>query len=131
MGCMIRFLAICVLTLLGNALGLIIAAALLGDFSVQPIGFVVSVLFFTCAEALLQPFILSVSLRYLPALSGGIALITTFVGLMLTSLFTDGITIKGVSTWILASLIIWLCSVLAGVVLPLFIFKKTLANRRD
>lgn len=128
---MMRLLAVTVLTLLGNALGLIIAALLLGGFSIQPLGFIVSILFFTGIEVLLQPFIEKMSLRYLPALSGGIALVTTFVGLALTSAFTDGITIQGVSTWLLAPLIIWVGALAAGIVLPMFIFKRTLASRRD
>ena len=38
------------------------------------------------------------------------------------------VKIKDLTAWILAPLIIWLITVLAGVVLPLFIFKKTLSK---
>lgn len=123
---MIRFIATAVITLLANALGLIIASLLLDGFSVEPIGFVVSVIFFTGVEVLLEPFIVKMAIRYLPALRGGIALVTTLVGLLLTSIFTDGLQIQGFSTWILAPLIIWLSVLLAGILLPLVIFKKTM-----
>lgn len=123
---MIRFIATAVITLLANALGLIIASLLLDGFSVEPIGFVVSVIFFTGVEVLLEPFIVKMAIRYLPALRGGIALVTTLVGLLLTSIFTDGLQIQGFSTWVLAPLIIWLTVLLAGILLPLVIFKKTM-----
>lgn len=128
---MLRFLAITVLTLLGNALGLIIASWILDGFNLTVVGFTWSVIFFTIAQLILTPFVLSMSLRYLPALRGGIALVTTFVVLWLTTLFTSGVEINGLATWILAPLIIWLVTVLAGVVLPLFIFKKTLSKVKD
>ena len=128
---MLRFLAITVLTLLGNALGLIIASWILDGFNLTVVGFTWSVIFFTIAQLILTPFVLSMSLRYLPARRGGIALVTTFVVLWLTTLFTSGVEINGLATWILAPLIIWLVTVLAGVVLPLFIFKKTLSKVKD
>lgn len=71
------------------------------------------------------------SIRYMPALRGGIALVTTLVVLFLTTLFTSGVEINGLMAWILAPLIIWLTTVLAGVVLPLFLFKKTLQNVKE
>lgn len=66
------------------------------------------------------------SIRYLPALRGGIALVTTLAVLFLTTLFTSGVEVQDLASWFLAPLIIWLTTVLAGVVLPLFLFKKTL-----
>lgn len=128
---MFRFLAITVLTLLGNALGLLIASWLLDGFNLSASGFLWSVLFFTIAQLIMTPFVLSMSLRYVPALRGGIALVTTFVVLWLTTLFTSGVEIKDVTAWILAPLIIWLVTVLAGVLLPLALFKKTMAKAKD
>lgn len=128
---MMRFIASSVLTLLGNAVGLIFAALLLPNFHIHLVGFVVSVLFFTGVEILLSPFVLKMAVRYLPALRGGIALVTTLVGLILTSIFTDGLSINGLSTWVMAPLIIWLSVLLAGILLPMVIFKKTLAAVKE
>lgn len=128
---MLRFLATTVLTLIGNALGLLIASWLIDGFHVTVAGFIWSVVFFTIAQLILAPFVLSMSLRYVPALRGGIALATTFIVLILTTLFTGGVTIDGVTAWILAPLVIWLVSVLAGVLLPLFLFKKALGNVKE
>jgi len=125
---MIRFLILSLLTLLGNAIGLIVASILLSGFHIQPLGFIVSALFFTGIEILLKPFILKMSIKYIPALRGGIALVTTFVGLLLTTLFTNGLRIDDVTTWIAAPLIIWLAVVLAGIMLPMFLFKQALSD---
>lgn len=125
---MLRFLARTTLTLFANALGLLVAALVLPGLHINVFGFVFSVLFFTGLELLLEPFVLSMALKYMPALRGGIALVTTFLGLFLTNIFTSGLSIEGVSTWLLAPLIIWVSVVLAGVVLPLFLFKKVLGE---
>ena len=77
---------------------------------------------------------MKMAIRYLPAIRGGIALVTTFVGLLLTSMFTAGVEISGVTTWILAPLIIWVSVLLAGILLPLVLFKNILregANARS
>ena len=87
-----------------------------------------SVVFFTAVEILFEPFILKLALKYLPALRGGIALVTTFVGLWLTTLFTNGLQISGLTTWILAPLVIWAFVVFSGAILPLFMFKKALGR---
>lgn len=125
---MLRFLATLVLTLLGNALGLIVASWLLDGFNLSVAGFLWSVLFFTIAQLILTPFVLSMSIRYLPVLRGGIALVTTLLVLFLTTLFTSGVEIRDLTAWILAPLIIWLTTVIAGVILPLFLFKKALGR---
>jgi len=128
---MLRFIATSLLTLLGNALGLLVASWLLDGFTVSLSGFLWSVLFFTIAQLILTPFIISMSMRYLPVLRGGIALVTTFVVLFLTTLFTSGVEIAGVTEWILAPLIIWITTILAGVLLPLFLFRKTMSKVKE
>lgn len=128
---MLRFLATTVLTLLGNALGLLVASWLIDGFNLSANGFVWSVVFFTIAQIILAPFIFKMAVDYLPALRGGVALATILVVLVLTTVFTGGLTITGVVPWILAPLIIWLVTILAGVVLPLFMFKKTLGTLKE
>ena len=128
---MLRFLATTILTLIGNAAGLLIASWLIEGFNLTAAGFVWSVVFFTIAQLILSPFVLSMSIRYLPALRGGIALVTTLVVLLLTTFFTDGLTIDSLAAWILAPLVIWLTSVLAGVLLPLVLFRKTMSKIKE
>jgi hypothetical protein len=120
-----------VLLICGNALGLLAAALLVTDFRIDAVGFIVSVLFFTLMQVLLAPFVLKMAIKYAPAFRGGIALVTTFVVLLLTVAFTSGLQISSLVAWIIAPLIIWLVSVLAGILLPMVLFKKALAQQRS
>jgi uncharacterized membrane protein YvlD (DUF360 family) len=128
---MARFLASIVLHLLANAVGLVLAAALLDDFSVTAAAFVFAVLVFTVIEIVLDPLMVKISLKYAPALRGGVALVTTFFGLLVTSILFDGLSISGATAWVVGTLIVWLGAVIAAVVLPLFLFKQAMGSRRD
>ena len=68
---------------------------------------------------------------HFPAAIGGIALVATFVSLVITVAISDGISISGVVTWIAATFIVWLAALLAMFILPFFGLKKYLDERRD
>ncbi len=119
-----------VLAVLGNAVGLLVASIVVGDFSVNLLGFMVSLLFFTIAQAILAPFVLKMAIRYAPLFRGGIALVTVFIVLILTVVFTHGITIRSLSAWVIAPLVIWLGTVIAGIILPMILFKKFLSRSK-
>jgi hypothetical protein len=53
-----------------------------------------------------------------------VALVATFIGLVVTSLLSDALTIDGVVTWIAATVIVWLGGLIAGLLVPLFVVKK-------
>ncbi len=127
---MIRFLARVAIMVVANATGLLIAWWLLPEFKISFIGFTLSILVFTGSTLLLEPFILKMAIKYLPALRGGIALVTTFIGLFLTALFTDGLRIESLTAWFLAPLIVWAAVVVMGIVLPLFMFKNALRETK-
>ena len=78
---------------------------------------------------ILAPLIFKLSFKYARAITGGIALVTTFVGLLVTTWLTSGLVISGAGTWLAATLIVWLFGVVAVLVLPMVIFKKALARR--
>lgn len=126
---MVRLVALTVMELVASAIGLIVAAWMLPGVMLNFSGFLVAVAVFTAAKVILGPLIFKVSFRHARALTGGIALVTTFVGLMVTTWLTSGLTIVGVSNWLFATLVVWLFSVIATLVLPLVIFKKALAER--
>ena len=128
---MIRLLLRTVLALLGSALGLWVASLLLDDMSISGTAFVIAVVIFTVLTAVLQPLVTKIAVQNAPALQGSSALITTFLGLLITDLISDGLSIDGAVTWILATVIVWLGTMLAGVLLPMFLFKEQLAERRD
>jgi putative membrane protein len=126
----IRLLVRTGIALAANAVGLLIAAAVLDDMEVDATSFVVAVVIFTVVFAVLQPF-LAVQLRRLgPAALGGVALVATLVSLILTDLVSDGFSISGVVTWISATVIVWMGALIATFVLPFLGLKKFLDNRR-
>ena len=126
---MLRLIAVTVVELVANAIGLLVAKWLLPGFAIDLRSFVIVVALFTAVRFILAPLIFKLSFRYVRALTGGIALVTTFVGLLVTTWLTDGLVITGFATWVIATLIVWLFGVIAVLVLPLVIFKKVLAQR--
>ena len=128
---MLRLLAAISLHLLANAAGLAIAAALLEGFSLDVTTFILVVVVFTAVEFVLAPLVTKMSLQYAAALRGGVALVTTLVGLIVTTLVTDGLSISGLSAWVVGTLIVWLGGVLAALILPLFLFKTVTSERRE
>lgn len=125
---MMRMLAQLVLAVLANAVGLLAASVLLEGFSIDAMSFVVVVLVFSATTTILSPLIFKIALTNASYLVGGIALVTTFVGFVVTDVLTDGLSINGLSTWVVATLVVWLASVVASLVLPLMMFKKVLGN---
>jgi hypothetical protein len=125
---MLRIIARTVLELLANAVGLIAAYWILQpDFTIDWIGFLFVVGIFSVARFILTPLMMKLSLLYARALMGGCALVTIFVALLVTSFLSSHLTITGITTWVYATLIVWLFGVAAALILPLVIFKKTLA----
>lgn len=128
---MIRFLVRTAIAVAANAVGLIVAAAVLDGFSLDFASFVVAVVIFTIVFAVLTPF-LAVQLRKLGnGVMGATALIATLVSLIVTDLVSDGLSISGVGTWIAAAVIVWLAALVAAFVLPFLGLKKYLEERRD
>ena len=128
---MVRLLVRTVLALLGNALGLWIASLILDDMSISGTAFVLAVVIFTVLTVVLQPLITKVAMQNAPALQGSSALVTTLLALVITDLVSDGLSISGAITWVLATIIIWLVTMLAAVLLPMFLFKELLEDRTD
>jgi len=128
---MLRLLARLVLALLSNAIGLAIAAWALDDFGINAQSFLIAVLIFSAVTTILGPLVIKIALTNAPYLMGGIALVTTLVGLIITNIVSDGIAISGLSTWIAATVIVWLFSVIGSLVLPLILFKKVLQKAKE
>jgi uncharacterized membrane protein YvlD (DUF360 family) len=129
---MIRMLVRTAILLVANAVGLIVASLVFDGFDIDVTSFVVAVIIFTVAAALMTPFLASTLRRNQSssAALGGVALIATFVSLVITDLLSDGLSISGISTWIGATVVVWLASLLAVVILPFLGLKKYMEERR-
>jgi uncharacterized membrane protein YvlD (DUF360 family) len=125
----IRLIVRTAVALAANALGLIVAAALLDGMDLDLASFILAVVIFTIVFAVLTPF-LAVQLRRLGnGAMGATALIATLVSLIVTDLISDGFTIDGVGTWIGAAIIVWLAALVATFILPFLGLKKYLDER--
>lgn len=124
-----RFLARALIELLAAAIGLIVAVWLLPGMTITLMSFVIVVAIFTLARFLLEPLLKGLSTRYAEVLVGGIALVATFAALLVTALLSSGLVISGLSTWVLATLIVWLFDVIAALVLPRVIFTDVLSGK--
>ncbi len=128
---MFRLFIQSILTVLGNAIGLIVAAMIVPGVSVSLFGLTISILFFTITQAILAPFVLKMAIKYVPAFRGGIALVTTFVVLVLTAWLTDGLRIDGLVAWFVAPLVVWLAAVISGIVLPGLLLKEKVSQKKQ
>jgi hypothetical protein len=126
---MVRFLLRAVVFLGSSAIGLLVAAWLVPGMSVSASGFVAAVVLFSLAQAILSPFILKMASRYASAFLGGIGLVSTLVALILASVLTHGLTIRGVGSWVAATVLVWLVTALATLLLPVLVVRKKLDSK--
>jgi putative membrane protein len=126
---MVRMFIRFVLSCGAAAVGLWVASLVLDRMSVSGAAFLIAVLIFTVTTAILQPLMVKIARRHVNALAGGTALVTTLAGLIITDLISDGMNIDGGTTWVLAALIVWVVSMIAGVVLPALFLKDKVENR--
>jgi hypothetical protein len=127
---MIRLLVSGVIYLVANAIGLLVANALLDDMSVDSSAFVVALLIFTGVEVLVQPLITQIAVKNVNALVGSSAFIATLIGLIVTVAVSDGLHISGLVTWALATVIVWLAALLAGFGLRALFVKRAVGEAR-
>ena len=125
---MIRFLLRIAVFLGSSAIGLLVASLIVPGVTLRPLGFITAVVIFTVAQAILSPFFLKMASRYASAFLGGIGLVSTLAALILASLFSSGISIRGIGSWIAATVIVWLVTAIATLVLPALVLKKKTAT---
>lgn len=121
---MIRFLLRIAVFLGSSAIGLLVASMIVPGVTLRPLGFLTAVVLFTVAQAILSPFFLKMASRYASAFLGGIGLVSTLAALILASLFSSGISIRGIGSWIAATVLVWLVTAIATLVLPALVLKK-------
>lgn len=128
---MIRLLIRTIIFLVSAAVGLLVTAALVDGFDVTSSGFLVAVVIFAVIQSVLAPFIAKVTAKNASALLGGVGLLSTFVALWLTTLIGDSLTIEGgAATWLTATVIVWLATALATLLLPIILVKTGIQAAR-
>jgi uncharacterized membrane protein YvlD (DUF360 family) len=128
---MVRFLITTLVSMVASAIGLLVAAWILDGMSINASAFIIAVVIFTVTTAIINPFVMKTTMKKAQALLGASALITTFIGLLVTHLLTDGLSISGVDTWLFATLIVWLASLLAAFIIPIILVKQGVESLRE
>jgi hypothetical protein len=126
----VRFLWSTLAYLIANAIGLLIAVVVLPGFTIDPLAFVIAVAIFSLVQTILGPLITKISFRNFPQLMGGIALVVIFVGLFVTDLIMPGMEIGGIANWLAATLLVWIGSLVASILLPIYVFKQLAEKRK-
>jgi Mycobacterial 4 TMS phage holin, superfamily IV len=121
------------LVFLGSAaIGLLVAAAVLDDVSVTASGFILVVVLYAVIQSVIAPFLMRVAAKSATAFLGGVGLVATFVALLAASWFGDSLTITGGAvTWISATVIVWLATAIATLLLPMIIVKTGVQRARE
>lgn len=127
----IRLLIRLAIYLVSSVVGLLVADAILDDMTVEASGLVTVVVIFTVAQTILGPFIAMTVARNANAFLGGVGLVTTFVALLIASTIGDALSISGVATWIAATVLVWLVTALATLLIPLLLVKMGVEAARD
>jgi hypothetical protein len=105
--------------LLGSwAIGLLVAAWIVPGVSVSVPSFIVAVVVFAVAEAILSLFILKLPHQYASVLLGGTGLALTLVALILASVLTHGLTIGRMASWLATTVVVWLVTTIGAITLP-------------
>ncbi len=126
---MIRFLLSLGISIVSAALALLVAAAVVDGVRVQAAGFVVAVLVFAVAQALLSPFVFNIARKYASAVLGGIGIVSTMLALFVATLFPGGLQIQGVTAWVVTPLVVWLITALGTWILGALVIKRWWMNR--
>lgn len=118
---MIRFLIRTAVFLVSTAIALVVAMLVLDNMTIDASGFIAVVVIVAVLQAVLAPFIAKSTARNAPALLGAAGLISTFIALVVADFVVGGLTIDGASTWLFATLIVWLVTMIASVLLPVIL----------
>ena len=126
---MIRFLIRVAVYFVSAFIGLVAADLLLSGLSIEVSSYFTVAIIFALIQAIISPLVFKMTAKNANAFIGGVGLLSVFVSLLITNILLSGITVSGFSTWILASLIIWLVTAIAAFILP-FIFAKNVVEER-
>ncbi len=110
--------------------GLVLAAALLDDFRIGIFDYPVVVGIFVLVSLGAIPAVEKVvdeNVKWAASFAG---LVAAFVSLLVTDLISDDLDIEGATTWLLATLIVWLGGIVADLLLGRWLFRKIAGEPR-
>jgi uncharacterized membrane protein YvlD (DUF360 family) len=127
----IRFLIRTAIFFLAALVGLLVADLLLSGFSLDVSSYISVAIIFALIQAIVAPLMGKLVQRNAEAFTGGVGLVSAFVALLVTDLLSSGLTIEGASTWLMATLLVWLGGALAAFLLPYVFLKGRIEERNS
>jgi hypothetical protein len=131
----ITFLLRALIFLVSAFVGLVVADLLLPGFYLHWNdwwGIVLAVAIFAVLQSVLAPWLFKITRRHANALLGGVGLLSTFVALLIAVVIpAAGIGIDGPVAWIIGTLVVWLATALATMLLTPLLIKKKVTERRS
>ena len=125
-----RHILLRAVVLLGSwAIGLLLAVWVVPGVSMSVSGFIVAVVAFSVAQAILSLLILKLPHEYASLLLGGTGLALTLVALILASVLTDGLTIRGIASWTATTVLAWLVTTVGAISLPELLARDDVGSR--
>ncbi|XKH52907.1 phage holin family protein [Citricoccus nitrophenolicus] len=128
---MIRMLLQAAINVVTAAVGLLVAGALIEGVTLNAAGFVTGVVVFVVAQAILGPFVFNLARQYASAILGGIGIVSTFLALWIASLVPGGLSITGLSAWVLAPLLVWVITALGMWLLGFLVLNRWWDKRAE
>ncbi len=107
-----------------STVALLIANILLRRLTISAVAFPVVVLIFTAVRMILRPVFEATLEKYARLLGSFVGLPVAFVSLVITDIVSDGLRIRGVVTWALASLIVWLGGIASDLLLGRWLTRR-------
>lgn len=124
-----RFIVSTLAYLIANGIGLLLALLLLPNFRISVMAFLLAVVIFSAAQSAAGPLVTRFSPKSLPQLQGGVALVAVALGLLVTDLVMPGMQIGGIANFLAATLLVWLGSLIAAILLPIYVFPSLRAPK--
>ncbi len=107
-----------------STVALLIANILLRRLTISAVAFPVVVLIFTAVRMVLRPVFEATIEKHARLLGSFVGLLVAFASLVITDIVSDGLRIRGVVTWALASLIVWLGGIASDLLLGRWLARR-------
>lgn len=111
-----------------NAAALLVASTALSGFHLSVGDFGIVLVAFTLLALFVRPVVTAVVRTYAPFLAIVGSLIAAFIVLVIADLLLRGLSIHGLKTWVVATLLIWGVGILTSLALGAYIAKSVLPD---
>ncbi len=111
-----------------NAAALLVASTALSGFHLSVGDFGIVLVAFTLLALFVRPVVTAVVRTYAPFLAIVGSLIAAFIVLLIADLLLRGLSIHGIKTWLVATLLIWGVGILTSLALGAYIARSVLPD---